>query len=306
MDIVTFRAATLADAPALLELSNAMDRACWGREETEADEVEQLLRLAGDLGQHTRVLEIGGGVVAAAVRFTARDTAFYVDPALPPGGREQVEDRLLGWLATTDAAKLEAPAQDTALLAAYARHGFLPSSSSFELERAPQLPFPPAGTPEGVELRPFDRDAQAAAVHALLYRFWTDVPTHEHRDLEEWRELFLGHGSYVADQQVVAWRGEAPVGVAICRVYSGDSGWIMQLGVAPEERGHGLGRALLVESGRRLAAVDGVETVGLSVVARNAEALGLYRSVGFEVTREWVTCSRRPRSDRSDASAGVS
>jgi ribosomal protein S18 acetylase RimI-like enzyme len=306
MTIIRSRAATRADVPALLELSNAMDRAWWGREETDADEVEQLLRLADDLGQHTRVLETGGGVVAAAVRFTSRDTAFYVDPALPPGGRMQVEDRLLGWLVGTDVEKLEAPTQDTALLAAYARHGFLPSSSSFELERAPQLPFPPVAVPEGVELRPFDRDAHAAAVHALLYRFWTEVPTHVHRDLEEWRELFLGHASFDPDHQVVAWRGEDPVGAAICRVYTDDAGWVMQLGVAPEERGHGLGRSLLVEAGRRLAAVDGVATVGLSVVARNAGALGLYRSVGFEVTREWVTCSRRPRSDRSDVPVGIS
>jgi ribosomal protein S18 acetylase RimI-like enzyme len=304
MEITVFRPATPDDAAALLGLANALDRAWWGQDETDADEIEQLLRLTGDLEHRSRVVETADGVVASAVRFTARDTAVGLDPGLPQGLREQVEDRLLGWLAAVGAEKIEAPAHDAPLLAAYARHGYLPSSSSFELERSPRRPFPGVALPTGVELRSFDRDTHAAPVHTLLYRFWTDVPTHEHRDLDEWRELFLGHGSYVSDQQVVAWRGDAPVGAAICRVYSDGAGWVMQLGVAPEERGHGLGRALLVEAGRRLAAVDGVETVGLSVVARNAAALGLYRSVGFEVTREWVTCARRPSGGPDERGRG--
>jgi ribosomal protein S18 acetylase RimI-like enzyme len=306
MTSIRFRAATRTDVPALLELSNAADRGWWGQDETDEDEVAQLLRLADDLQQRTRVVETAEGLAASAIRFAAKDTAVAFDPALAPAVRREVEDRLLTWLATAGVTELDAPAHDGPLLAAYARHGFLPASSSFELERSPRLAFPPAELPEGLQVRPFDRSAHAAPVHALLYRFWTEVPTHEHRDLEEWRELFLGHASFDPHLQVVAWRGEDPVGAAICRVYTDDAGWVMQLGVAPEERGRGLGRALLVEAGRRLAAVHGVATVGLSVVARNAGALGLYRSVGFEVTREWVSCSRRPRSARSDAPEAVS
>jgi ribosomal protein S18 acetylase RimI-like enzyme len=52
----------------------------------------------------------------------------------------------------------------------------------------------------------------------------------------------------------------------------------------------GLGRALLVESFHRLSAT-GVEILGLGVEAANVNALGLYRSVGLEVAREWVHCS---------------
>jgi ribosomal protein S18 acetylase RimI-like enzyme len=33
--------------------------------------------------------------------------------------------------------------------------------------------------------------------------------------------------------------------------------------------------------------------IGLGVEAENANALGLYRSVGFDICREWIHCSRR-------------
>jgi mycothiol synthase len=292
MDRLTPRPLTVDDVDRMLELATACDRAWWGQPETERDEVEQRLQLAGDLEHGSCGVVAGDRLVAYAVRFGSHDTDVVLPPDLDPSARPQVEDALLGWVREVGADAIEAPGQDAALLAAYARHGFEPTSSSFELERPADRPLPrtPA-LPSGVDLRPFDRDRDGPSVHTMLYRFWTEVPTHHHRDLDEWRELFLGHASYDADQQVVAWRDDLPVGVAICRVYGGDTGWVAQLGVAPEARGTGLGRALLLEATNRLATTDGVDLVGLAVVARNEQALGLYRSVGFEVTREWVTCT---------------
>jgi GNAT superfamily N-acetyltransferase len=292
MDGPTSRPLTVRDVDRMVELAAACDRAWWGQPETERDEVEQRVRLAGDLAERTRGVVVDEELVAYAVRFGSHDTDVVLPPDLDPPVRRAVEDVLLGWVRDVGVDRIEAPRQDGALLAAYARHGFEPTSSSFELERAADRPLPETpALPAGVELRPFDRDRDGPAVHTMLYRFWTEVPTHHHRDLDEWRELFLGHATYDADHQVVAWRDDVPVGVAICRVFGGDTGWVAQLGVAPEERGSGLGRVLLLEATRRLATTDGVDVIGLAVVARNAQALGLYRSVGFEVTREWVSCT---------------
>ena len=291
---VTIRPATIGDVPRLLALSNACDRSWFGRDETDADEVEQRLRLAGDLDQRTRVIESPAGLIGYAVFFGSHDTQLMVAPDLAVAQRRETEDELLGWLIAAGADHLEAPSQATGLLAAFARHGFTPAWSSFELERTPAAAYPDVPLPAGVEVRPFDPDDHARAVHTLLYRFWSEVPSHNHRGFDEWRELFLGHASFDPSQQVVAWRGDRPVGAAICRMYTEDTGWILQLGVAPEDRGRGLGRALLVAASQRLGAVAGVATIGLSVFARNVRALQLYRSVGFEVTREWVTCQRTP------------
>ena len=78
------------------------------------------------------------------------------------------------------------------------------------------------------------------------------------------------------------------VGAALCRWYPGGVGWVSQLCVGRAAQGRGVGRTLLVEAFRRLVAVrPDTTTLALGVEAVNREALGLYRSVGLEVAREW-------------------
>ena len=76
------------------------------------------------------------------------------------------------------------------------------------------------------------------------------------------------------------------VGVSLVRTFSDGLGWISQLAVAPSMRGRGLGRALVLESFRRLVAA-GATSLGLGVMAANRGALGLYRSLGLSIDREW-------------------
>lgn len=292
------RPASHDDAPRLLGVSNAVDRAWWGRPETALDEIEQRLRLAGHLDAHTRVVETDRGIAGYAVRFARHDTDLLIAPDLDAATRRWVENTLLEWLVEAGVEQVDVPAQADEQLAALGRYGFTPAWSSFEMERPPEALDASATFPDGLVLRAFDPDEHGPAVHEMLYGFWAAVPSHAHRDLSEWRELFLGYAGFDPGLQLVVWQGEDPVGVAICRVHTGDLGWVAQLGVAPEARGRGLGRALLVEATTRLQAIAGVDTVGLAVAARNAHALGLYRSVGFVVSREWVSCRRpAPSSD---------
>jgi ribosomal protein S18 acetylase RimI-like enzyme len=58
------------------------------------------------------------------------------------------------------------------------------------------------------------------------------------------------------------------------------------LAVAMSERHRGLGRALLLHAFADLQPAGGGDLT-LGVEAENAAALGLYRSVGLEVEREW-------------------
>jgi len=60
-------------------------------------------------------------------------------------------------------------------------------------------------------------------------------------------------------------------------------GGIYGLGVLPEYRGRGLGRAILLEGVRRLKAAGAGEVL-LQVATGNESALGLYKSCGFKVT----------------------
>lgn len=67
-------------------------------------------------------------------------------------------------------------------------------------------------------------------------------------------------------------------------IQPGRWGAIQNVGVAPEYRGLGLGRALVLRSlhGFREA---GVSCVYLEVTARNTPAVALYRSIGFQLAK---------------------
>jgi GNAT superfamily N-acetyltransferase len=76
-------------------------------------------------------------------------------------------------------------------------------------------------------------------------------------------------------------------------VQTGEWGAIQNVGVAPEHRGQGLGRALVLKS---LAGFQsaGVQRVYLEVTACNLAAVQLYRSVGFRLARTTYKAVERP------------
>lgn len=76
-------------------------------------------------------------------------------------------------------------------------------------------------------------------------------------------------------------------------VQPGQWGAVQNIGVAPEHRGLGLGRALVLKSLAGFQAA-GVSRVYLEVTARNLAAVQLYRSVGFRPARMTYKAVERP------------
>ena len=76
----------------------------------------------------------------------------------------------------------------------------------------------------------------------LADRFRADVAGHHERPFEAWRDMIGPE-----EKGWVATRGDHVVGVAIGRVFADGRAWIHQLAVAHDERGNGIGRALLLE-----------------------------------------------------------
>jgi mycothiol synthase len=91
---------------------------------------------------------------------------------------------------------------------------------------------------------------------------------------------------------LLAYSGERCVGFVRDEVHA-ERGEVGVIGVVPEFQGRGLGRALLRWGVRRLAEL-GARPVTLLVDGDNENALGLYRSEGFEVTRTRIIWSRSP------------
>jgi ribosomal protein S18 acetylase RimI-like enzyme len=61
-------------------------------------------------------------------------------------------------------------------------------------------------------------------------------------------------------------------------------GAVQNVGVVPEHRGHGLGRALVLKALEGFQAA-GLKRVYLEVTAENKQAVALYQSIGFRLTR---------------------
>ena len=299
---IVLRPATETDVDALAAVQSAQDIAWWGAPDGGVDElraaIDRVRVGGGNLRDASRVAvhsTPAGEVVAGfAMLFGHGQSNIAVDPACGVG--DLVTERLATWLLDVGATDFEAPGHDTNRRAVFDRLGLAASRSSFELERLPTIDdLGSAVWPDGIAPAAFRHGVDDAEIHALVYSVWTDVPGHTHRPIDEWRALFLRDVAEHPELVIVARfdRGlGAAAGVALSRTFAGEVGWVSQLAVGRPARGVGLGRSLLVEAFHRLARLD-VGVLGLSVEADNAAALGLYRSVGLVVTREWVHHTQR-------------
>ena len=176
--------------------------------------------------------------------------------------------------------------------------GFELSRSLWQMRRSLHAPLPAAVLPEGVALRTFEggRDDEAwVRLNAAAFRdhpeqgHWTVADLHR-RMQEPW---FDPAGFFLA------LRGDDLVGFHWTKVHGGDEdddhptgphaheghghdpiGEVYVVGVAPEEAGTGLGKALTV-TGLRHLRHRGLPSAMLYVDSDNAAAIGLYTKLGF-------------------------
>jgi mycothiol synthase len=277
---MTLRPATRTDLDAVSALA-VLEEATWfGEPEVGADEVSEWIDDEGGVTAGVVAVDDGGSVRGFASP-GRRDAVFLADPART----DALADELLPWLREQrDAVALMTFAGDTERVRAFERHGLRHRRSSFSMSRpAGAGPLPAAEFPDGVEVSPYRLGDADEAVHRMIYvdAAWAAVPGHAERDLDSWRakerpcrSLFL------------ACRDRRPVGWVSGRLLESGRGYISTLAVATSERGRGLGRALLVRAFSDLQAA-GANGLALDVEAQNEGALGLYRSLGLEVKREW-------------------
>jgi ribosomal protein S18 acetylase RimI-like enzyme len=125
-----------------------------------------------------------------------------------------------------------------------------------------------------MNIRPFQIQDEAAVValwtECGLTRPWNDPHEDIRRKLQVQPELFIVG---VEDGRVIA---------TVMAGYDGHRGWINYLGVSPRRRRAGLGRRIMEEAQRRLAAL-GCPKINLQVRTSNSEALAFYQRLGFTV-----------------------
>lgn len=163
-----------------------------------------------------------------------------------------------------------------------ARHGFRHARYFWMMGRARGNP-PEPSWPAGIETRIFD--GSEAALRDFNDAYNDSFAEHYHYvalDMEHARSV-IRQRTFRPDGLIMAYRDGRCVGY--CRnTIRGREGEIAVLGVVKAARGIGLGRALLRWSAAWLER-QGCEPIELMVDGENENALALYRSEAFEVTR---------------------
>lgn len=128
----------------------------------------------------------------------------------------------------------------------------------------------------------------------LINRSYADyyVPMHltaeQMASMDRFYDIDLG-------RSLVALVGHAAVGIGLLSI-RGRCGWITGVGVTPEQRRRGVGRALI---GRLIenAAAAGLRELSLEVITQNTPAWRLYAEAGFAPVRELLIWRRSAESD---------
>lgn len=145
-------------------------------------------------------------------------------------------------------------------------------------------------SPEGVRIR---RGFPGPEVYRELYREseegwalrlkWTD-------------EELLEHFQDPQVHLLVAYWGERPVGLAEVELEGGEAS-VAYIGVIPEARGKGIGRALLAEAAR-LSLKKGADLLRVRAHDHEKGALELYRSLGFSLEEAVATYAKELKARR--------
>jgi ribosomal protein S18 acetylase RimI-like enzyme len=138
-----------------------------------------------------------------------------------------------------------------------------------------------------MEIRAFEPADESDVVRLWercgLIRPWNDPHKDIVRKLSMQRELFFV-GS--VDGKIVA---------TVMAGYEGHRGWLSYLGVDPDYRCRGLGRAIVEAAEARLRAL-GCPKINLQVRSSNEAAMEFYRQIGF-VQDEVVSFGKRLEHD---------
>lgn len=163
--------------------------------------------------------------------------------------------------------------------------GFARTRVLWQLRRSLYAPLPRPQLPDGVVLQPFrvgvDEDAWLT-LNARAFAALPDQGRWTRRDLD----LRLAESWFSADGFLMAWRGDRLVGFHWTKVHGGITdghpaiGEVYVVGVDPDERGNGLGRALTLAGLHHLRALD-LSQAMLYVDTSNTTAIALYQGLGF-------------------------
>jgi mycothiol synthase len=197
-------------------------------------------------------------------------------------------DELIG-LSPDGRLRLWAHGEQDGAAALAASMGFVRTRVLWQMRRSLYAPLPKPHLPDGVRLATFRVGVDEEAWLAVNARAFARLP-----DQGGWQRADLDRRIrepwFDADGFLLAWRDDRLAGFHWTKVHgSGPAehghphepiGEVYVVGVDPDERGHGLGRALTLAGLHHLRALDLGQAM-LYVDATNTTAIALYEALGF-------------------------
>jgi mycothiol synthase len=267
------------------------------------------------------VTSSAGQVVAYAWEWDERvDEQLVADFTVLPGHRRLgIEDALLDLtaaraaehaaLSPTGTARLGLFALDTNRdkLALFEASGFMHVCTfermTIDLERVHTEPV----WPPGIEVCPFRRGRDEAAVHEAIQEAFSDHYRDVPLSLPDWEKLMFANPELDLDLWRIAWDGDQVAGaVRSFLERSPGAGYVDELGVRAAWRGRGIGTALLLDCFIAMRQ-RGMRRVVLGVDATNTTGAHLlYRRIGMTVERRIRFFEKPIQAAASPASVAAS
>jgi ribosomal protein S18 acetylase RimI-like enzyme len=175
--------------------------------------------------------------------------------------------------------------EEVPLVGPLERNGFRHVTSLLYMRHVHALTPSESLVPERLTYRPFEACEAQSFQQTLLHTYEETLDCPEVTGVREIGEVLEGHraqGREGADHWWLVLDRNDPVGVLLATESDDWTSWdVAYVGVVPEARRHGVGREI-VRHALRKAREAGADRVTLSVDSRNAPALRLYQSLGFE------------------------
>jgi mycothiol synthase len=283
------RPATPDDAQAVTELVAACEKHDIGEVLVELEDiVADWQRPSLDLSQHSVLVFADGELAAAGEVAKGRRAEVYVRPGHRGRG---LGSMLMRW--TWDVARdgggtligQSIPQSLTSAVGLFERNGYEPMWTSWILELPPDAPLDDAQLPPGLEVRSFVPGQDERAAYQVIEDAFSEWPDRDPTTFEDWTASVLGRPGFEPGQLQLLFDGTQIIGACNTSINDGWA-WVDQVAVHRDQRGRGLGKALLIRAFRQ-AREQGAVRCELSTDSRTG-ALGLYEHIGMRVTSTYV------------------